>query len=152
MPACPVAVDELEAGEVGAARGALVEKVQSISLGSSGVDRPKAGRCLGLRSSDTKKAERRVGRHIALAAAESPFAPVSVPDSDSVARFASGGVPPLPWRLRLRPTWNRSRARKAKSGGMTYLWEKRGRSTAPSLERSAGAAEREFGDFGWPPR
>jgi hypothetical protein len=41
-----------------------------------------------------------------------------------------------PGGSRLRPTWNRSRARKPKSGGMTYLWEREGRPKAPSPERS----------------
>src|SRR6266487_5440561 len=46
VQAYPMAVEELEAGEVGGASGALVERVQRILLRSSGVDRPKAGRSL----------------------------------------------------------------------------------------------------------
>jgi hypothetical protein len=54
------------------------------------------------------------------------------------SRARAGGGATLPRRLRLRPTWNRSWARKAKSGGMTYLWESEGARRAPSPEGSAG--------------
>jgi hypothetical protein len=55
VPAHPMTVEELEAGEVGAAGGALVERVQRILLRLSGVDRPKTSRSLRVRSSDAKK-------------------------------------------------------------------------------------------------
>lgn len=45
---------------------------------------------------------------------------------------------PLPWRLGSRPIWNRW-ARKAKSGGMTYLWESEGARRRPRLKGLLGA-------------
>ena len=40
---------------------------------------------------------------------------------------------PLPWRLGSRPIWKRW-ACKAKSGGMTYLWEREGARRRPRLK------------------